>query len=205
MMQEEASETVSKLQEWMQKENMDCFIVPSDDPHLSEYASECFNRRAFVSGFTGSAGTAVILKDEALLWTDGRYHLQADQQLGKGWKLMKAGKPSVPTIQKFLATRLPKESRVGIDPFVHSVSSVEALETELAPAGISIAAIDHVGDENPVDAIWGEERPAPPSQPVRIHDMAYAGEAVQAKLAKIRENMKAEKADVFVSGLLDEV
>lgn len=127
-----------------------------------------------MSGFTGSAGTAVILKDEvifqkrvtflcyssgcaldsphlryppgiilsiipltcsnlcrvwqALLWTDGRYHLQADQQLGKGWTLMKAGKPSVPTIQEFLAKRLPKDARVGIDPFVHSVSSVNALE-----------------------------------------------------------------------------
>lgn len=138
-------------------------------PLHSEYASECFNRRAFVSGFTGSAGTAVILKDEvisrnvvdlafdnkvyfdiptspyptltslnpfppklvwkALLWTDGRYHLQAHQQLSKGWTLMKAGKPSVPSPGEFLAKRLPKKSRVGIDPFVHSVSSVETLET----------------------------------------------------------------------------
>ncbi|CAM9757186.1 unnamed protein product [Ectocarpus sp. 12 AP-2014] len=203
--EEEASPVVSSLQAWMRKENMDCFIVPSDDPHLSEYASECFNRRAFVSGFTGSAGTAVILKDEALLWTDGRYHLQADQQLGKGWRLMKAGKPSVPTIQEFLAKQLPTQSRVGIDPFVHSASSVKALEKELGAAGISVAAIDHAGDKNPVDKIWGEARPAAPKSPVRIHKMAYAGETVKDKLTKIRKSMLEEKADVFVSGLLDEV
>ncbi|CAN0262014.1 unnamed protein product [Ectocarpus sp. 6 AP-2014] len=203
--EKEASPVVSSLQAWMRKENMDCFIVPSDDPHLSEYASECFNRRAFVSGFTGSAGTAVILKDEALLWTDGRYHLQADQQLGKGWRLMKAGKPSVPTIEEFLAKQLPTQSRVAIDPFVHSASSVKALEKELGAAGISVAAIDHAGDKNPVDKIWGEARPAPPNSPVRIHKMAFAGETVKDKLAKIRKSMLEEKADVFVSGLLDEV
>ncbi|CAM9678665.1 unnamed protein product [Ectocarpus sp. 13 AM-2016] len=204
--EEEASPVVSSLQAWMRKENMDCFIVPSDDPHLSEYASECFNRRAFVSGFTGSAGTAVILKDEALLWTDGRYHLQADQQLGKGWRLMKAGKPSVPTIQEFLAKQLPTQSRVGIDPFVHSASSVKALEkASLGAAGISVAAIDHTGDKNPVDKIWGEARPAAPQSPVRIHKIAYAGETVKDKLTKIRKSMLEEKADVFVSGLLDEV
>lgn len=72
--------------------------------------------------------TATLCCTQALLWTDGRYHLQADQQLGAGWTLMKAGKPSVPTIQEFLAKRLPKDARVGIDPFVHSVSSVNALE-----------------------------------------------------------------------------
>ncbi|CAM9471670.1 unnamed protein product [Ectocarpus fasciculatus] len=207
--EEEASPVVSSLQAWMRKENMDCFIVPSDDPHLSEYASECFNRRAFVSGFTGSAGTAVVLKDEALLWTDGRYHLQADQQLGKGWRLMKAGKPSVPTIQEFLAKQLPTKSRVGIDPFVHSASSVKALEKasakELGAAGISVAAIDHAGDDNPVDKIWGEARPPAPQSLVRIHNMEYAGETVKDKLAKIRKTMLEEKADVFVSGLLDEV
>ncbi|CAN0368130.1 unnamed protein product [Pylaiella littoralis] len=201
----EEEPVVANLQAWMQKENLDCFIVPSDDPHLSEYASECFNRRAFVSGFTGSAGTAVILKDEALLWTDGRYHLQAHQQLGEGWTLMKAGKPSVPSPAEFLAKRLPKKSRVGIDPFVHSASSVEVLQTELSAAEITIAAIDHEGDQNPVDVIWGSKRPAPPQFPVRIHKMAYAGEAVQDKLAKIRQSMLDAGADVFVSGLLDEV
>ncbi|CAM9813886.1 unnamed protein product, partial [Ectocarpus sp. 8 AP-2014] len=169
--EKEASPVVSSLQSWMRKENMDCFIVPSDDPHLSEYASECFNRRAFVSGFTGSAGTAVILKDEALLWTDGRYHLQADQQLGKGWRLMKAGKPSVPTIQEFLAKQLPTQSRVAIDPFVHSASSVKALEKASFRKRFLLRSLVRSG----------------------------------VSLLQIRKSMLEEKADVFVSGLLDEV
>ncbi|CAM9741765.1 unnamed protein product, partial [Laminaria digitata] len=201
----EASPVVPALISWMEAEGVDAFIIPSDDPHLSEYSAECFNRRAFVTGFTGSAGTAVVLKDESFLWTDGRYHLQAEQQLGEGWTLMKAGKPSVPTINSFLAERLPKESRVGIDPFVHSVAFVNGLKKELSAAGIAVAPIDHAGDANPVDAIWGGSRPEPPQEPVRVHPAQFAGETVQAKLEKVRENMAKEGADVFVSCMLDEV
>ena len=82
---------------------MDAFVIPSDDPHLSEYVAPCFERRAFASGFTGSAGTAVVLKDRALCWTDGRYWLQASQQLGEGWELVKAGAPGVDWTRLVLA------------------------------------------------------------------------------------------------------
>ncbi|CAM9489667.1 unnamed protein product [Ascophyllum nodosum] len=199
------SPVLAAMASWMEKEGMDAFIIPSDDPHLRQYAAECFNRRAFVSGFTGSAGTAVILKDEALLWTDGRYHLQADQQLGEGWTLMKAGKPSVPSIKSYLAERLPRKSRVGIDPFVHSVAFVNDLGEELSAAGITIAPLNHSGEGNPVDAIWGGDRPAIPQGAVRIHPFEYAGETVQDKLRKIRESMSKGGADVFVCCMLDEV
>ena len=80
-----STNTLDALREELDKNNVDAFVIPSDDPHLSEYVAPCFERRAFASGFTGSAGTAVVLKDRALCWTDGRYWLQASQQLGEGW------------------------------------------------------------------------------------------------------------------------
>ncbi|CAM9423954.1 unnamed protein product [Sphacelaria rigidula] len=201
----EASSVMLSIVSWMEEKGLDAFIVPSDDPHLSEYSAQCFNRRAFVSGFTGSAGTAVILKDEALLWTDGRYHLQAEQQLGAGWTLMKAGKPSVPTIKAFLAERLPPSSRVGIDPFVHSAAFIRDLEEEFKAANILLAPLEHTGNGNPVDAVWGAERPAPPQGPVRVHPLKFAGETIKAKIEKVRESMSKEQADALVCCMLDEV
>lgn len=97
------------------------YIIPSEDPHMSEYAPSCDERRHFISGFTGSAGTAVVTTDAAALWTDGRYFLQAEQQLGPGWTLMRSGTPKCPEIQEWLATTLPQGARVGIDPFLHTV------------------------------------------------------------------------------------
>ncbi|CAM9110428.1 unnamed protein product [Choristocarpus tenellus] len=202
---------VNKLRSWMSSVEVDAFIVPSDDPHLSEYSAECFNRRAFISGFTGSAGTAVILQDEALLWTDGRYHVQAEQQLCDGWTLMKAGKPGVPSISAFLAKRLCAGARVGVDPFVHSAAFAEGLmkarfpNHEFKAKSIELSPLEHTGGGNPVDKIWGSKRPSPPQEPVRVHELKYAGETVQNKLEKVSAALSKEGTDVLLVCMLDEV
>ncbi|CAM9113332.1 unnamed protein product [Discosporangium mesarthrocarpum] len=201
----EASPKVAALRSWMSSAGVDAFIIPSDDPHLSEYVAECFNRRAFMSGFTGSAGTAVVLKDKALLWTDGRYHFQAKQELSSEWSLMKAGNPGVPTIKAFLSEHLDSGARVGIDPLVHSAAFAEELVKELNDKDIEVTALEHSGEANPVDIIWGSKRPDPPQEPVRVHKMKYAGETVQQKVGKVCTAMAKEGADVLVVCMLDEV
>jgi len=95
---------------------IDAYIIPSQDAHQSEFIAECYARRAYISGFTGSAGTAVVTKDKAALWTDGRYFLQAEKQLNSSWILMRAGNPGVPTASEWIADVLAPGGRVGIDP-----------------------------------------------------------------------------------------
>lgn len=96
--------------------DIDAYIIPSQDAHQSEFIAECYTRRAYISGFTGSAGTAVVTKDKAALWTDGRYFLQAEKQLSSCWNLMRAGNPGVPTPSEWLNDALAPGGRVGIDP-----------------------------------------------------------------------------------------
>ena len=123
------------LRELMALNNIDAFIIPSEDPHMSEYPPECDARRAFISGFDGSAGTAVVTTAAAALWTDGRYFLQAEQQLGPEWTLMKAGTPKVPEIHEWLIATVREEGRVGIDPSLHTIEAAEKLQKQLAATG----------------------------------------------------------------------
>ncbi|CAM9253242.1 unnamed protein product, partial [Heterosigma akashiwo] len=128
--------SLEKLRVEMGRLGVDAFLVPTDDPHLSEYTPTCYNRREFLSGFTGSAGTALVLKDEALLWTDGRYYLQAEQQLGPGWRLMRAGQKGVPSLEAFLLDKFQgANATVGLDPQVHSAEAAAALGAKLAAQG----------------------------------------------------------------------
>merc|ERR1712071_715956 len=124
---ESSVDLLDALRNEMKKANVDAYIVPSDDPHLSEYVAEAYGRRAFLSGFDGSAGTALVTEDNAYLWTDSRYWNQANLQLdSKHWQLMKAGKTETPTIPKFIAELAEKKFkdtstvfRLGLDPYVH--------------------------------------------------------------------------------------
>ncbi len=125
----------------------------------SEYPPDCHARRAFISNFTGSAGTAVVTKDAALLWTDGRYFLQATQQLSPEWTLMRMGTESCPDIPEWLAENLPAGARVGVDPFLLTVDGARNLEKQLSGAGCVMVPL---GDGNLVDAVWGDARPAEP-------------------------------------------
>ncbi|KAK9856848.1 hypothetical protein WJX84_010209 [Apatococcus fuscideae] len=178
------------------------YIVPSEDPHMSEYPPTCHERRHFISNFTGSAGVAVITIDKAALWTDGRYFLQAEQQLEKGWELMKAGTPGCPEIDEWLVDVLPEGARVGIDPFLHTVAATRSLQQKLAENKRLLVPL--LGG-NLVDAVWGSAQPAAPTAAMRVHPAEYAGQSVPEKLAELLKHMEGAKADAMLVTAIDEV
>lgn len=174
--------------------------MPSGDPHNSEYAPACYARRSFISGFDGTAGTALVTADGAFLWTDGRYFLQAEQQLDENWTLMRAGLPDTPSIPDFLAKNLPEGSVVGIDPFVHSIDSAKGIREALEKVGCTLVNFEA---PNPVDVVWGD-RPAEPFGRVWLHDVRFAGRSVEEKLATLREDMTKKGCDHLMFSMLDE-
>jgi Xaa-Pro aminopeptidase len=192
-------EKLAALREELAKRNLAAFIVPSQDPHFSEYVAACFARRGWISNFTGSAGTVVVTAKEALLWTDGRYFVQAEDELTEEWTLMRSGTKDVPDVKKWLKT-LESGSVVGIDPNVHSVSEARALRAALSEVGSSLTSVS----ENLVDAVW-KERPAFPKTPLRVHDIKYAGKTVADKLTDIRKTMGDNGVQYLVVSSLDDV
>ncbi|BBH06565.1 Metallopeptidase M24 family protein [Prunus dulcis] len=175
----DSDEKLRALRELFSKPTVgiDAYIIPSQDAHQSEFIAECYMRRAYISGFTGSAGTAVVTKDKAALWTDGRYFLQ----LSSSWILMRAGSLGVPTTIEWLNDVLAPGGRVGIDPgavfvFFRCCRGVKA----------GIAKKNHelvfLYDKNLVDEVWNKSRPKPPNKPIRVHDLKYAGVDVASKL-----------------------
>ena len=180
---------------------VDAFVVPSEDAHQSEYVADCFRRRQFLSGFTGTAGTAVVTQDAAALWTDGRYFLQAEKELGEGWELMRAGLPATPEMGPWLAKQLRPGARVGIDASLHTVSGARTLLRALEAGRIELVP---VGEPNLVDVVWGS-RPEEPAGAVRVHQHEWAGEDIPSKLARMRKRAAEAGADVLVASTLDEV
>ncbi|CAI5999692.1 unnamed protein product [Closterium sp. NIES-64] len=246
---------------------VNALIIPSEAPHQSEYMAPCFERRTFISGFTGSAGTAMVTREHALLWTNGRYFLQAEQQLPPGWDLMRVGMRGVPSVADWLAEALPagsrvgvdpvsgmedgKKGRVGVDPFVHSADKVRGLAVTLAvcvcvhpspsslpPPSLFRLQFVHSADNvrgladtgwcrccaratpltwfgarrslgrggGPVGAaerppppsapMWvhpiefaGQTGPPPPLAPMRVHPIEFAGQTVRAKLFPIQTKL----------------
>ncbi|PSS24931.1 Xaa-Pro aminopeptidase [Actinidia chinensis var. chinensis] len=181
---------------------IDAYIIPSQDAHQSEFIAECYMRRAFISGFTGSAGTAVVTKDKAALWTDGRYFLQAEKQLSSSWILMRAGNMGVPTTSEWLNDILAPGCRVGIDPFLFSSDAAEELKDAISKNNHEVV---YLYDINLVDEVWKESRPKPPSKPVRVHDIKYAGVDVATKLSSLRSELKDAGASAIVISMLDEI
>ncbi|GFR40249.1 hypothetical protein Agub_g821 [Astrephomene gubernaculifera] len=179
------------------------YLVPTEDPHMSEYPPACHKYREYISGFTGTAGTAVVTADAALLWTDGRYFLQAASELPPQWSLMKSGTPGCPDLEDWLAANLPEGARVGIDPWVHTVNSVRTLQRKLQEAGKVLVPL--LDDGNLVARVWGSERPPAPPAPLRVHPLAWAGEGVAGKLGKLREQMRSSGASALLACSLDEV
>ena len=192
---------LANLRDAMKTAQVDAFIVPSEDPHMSEYPPDCHARREFISGFDGSAGTAVVTKDAAALWTDGRYFLQAEEQLGPEWVLMRAGTPGVPDIHDWLTSTLKEGSRVGIDPTVHTIDAAEALKRQLEEADMELVSLE----DNPVDEAWGDARPAAPKDGLRIHDMKWAGASASEKIQNMRAEMKEAGVNALAVTMLDEV
>ena len=181
-------------------EPIQAYIVPSNDAHGSEYIASCDARRAFVSGFDGSAGTAVITLKEAALWTDGRYFLQAEKQLDNNWILMKDAIPGTPTQGEWLSKKLPSGSRVGVDPFVISNENWKLLATQLESAGHTLVPIS----DNLVDKVW-DNRPAPPTKPIDALDIRFAGKSWREKVSEVRQEIKNKECFALVVTALDEI
>ena len=194
------AERITALRALMADRGYDVYMVPTDDNHQSEYVGEHFKARAFITGFTGSAGTAVITKDEAGLWTDGRYFIQAAQQLeGSGVKLFKMGEPGVPTVEEYIANVIPENGTLGFDGRVVAMGEGQALVEAVAPKN---AKINY--SEDLIDLIW-EDRPALSEKPAFALGEEYTGESTASKLARIREAMKEHGATVHVIAALDDV
>ena len=184
-------ERLAALREEMKRRGIDIYVVPTADFHESEYVGEHFKARKFITGFTGSAGTAVFTKDQAGLWTDGRYFIQAAQQLeGSGVELMKMGEPGVPTVEDFIADAIPEGGVLGFDGRVVAMGLGQDLEERLAKKG---ATINY--SEDLIDKIW-EDRPALSEKPAFALGEEYTGESTASKLARIREAMAADIAQM---------
>lgn len=181
-------------------ESIQAYIVPSGDAHQSEYIAPCDCRRAFISGFNGSAGTAVITTDKAALWTDGRYFLQAEKQLDENWILMKDGQPNTPTQADWLAKELPVGGKVGVDPCLISAETWSPLKKNLLASGHSIVAVPI----NLIDLVW-EDQPPPPLNPLLTLTEKYTGISWQDKIQKIRDKMQTKKCGALVISALDEI
>lgn len=193
-------ERLAALRALMEQHGFDAYLVPTDDNHQSEYVGEHFKARAFITGFTGSAGTAVITRTAAGLWTDGRYFLQAEKQLeGSGVTLFKMGEKGVPSVEEYLADIMPEGGTLGFDGRVVAMGEGQALEAALAGKN---AGIDYSLDL--IDEIW-ENRPPLSEEPVFALGEEYTGESTSSKLARIREAMKLQGADIHVMAALDDV
>ena len=192
------TERLARLRREMAQRGMDGYVVVTDDFHGSEYVGDFFKARAYLSGFTGSAGTLVVLPDRAALWTDGRYFLQAAEQLtGSTIELMRMGQPGVPAIGAFLAQHLPEGGVLGFDGRTVSSSFAGTLEKALEPKHIRFA-----GGEDLVDAVW-PDRPALSDRPV--WELTGCGLSREEKLAKLREKMAAEDAAYLLLTSLTEI
>ena len=179
---------------------LSAYIIPSDDAHMSEYVCEKFLRRSYVSGFTGSAGTAIVLMEKALMWTDGRYFLQAEKQMDENWTLMKAYMPGTPSEEEWLSSNLSRNEKVGIDPKTCSITRFKTLKKRLCGVGIELVPVE----ENLVDLVW-DNAPPLPDAPVFLHGMEYAGESVPSKLEQVRKQLKSKLCDYIVLSALDDI
>ncbi len=183
---------IENIRDLMKEKNIYAYIVPSSDYHQSEYVGDYFKSREFMSGFTGSAGTLIISMDEAGLWTDGRYFIQAENELkDSGIKLFKMGEEGVPTIEEYLLEKLPKNSTLGFDG--------QSLANKLAFKGINIEyKYDLVND------IW-EDRCSLPTEKAFLLGTEYSGESFSDKLSRIRAVMKEKKATTHILASLDDI
>lgn len=191
---------IENIRDLMKEKNIYAYIVPSSDYHQSEYVGDYFKSREFMSGFTGSAGTLIISMDEAGLWTDGRYFIQAENELkDSGIKLFKMGEEGVPTIEEYLLEKLPKNSTLGFDGRVMSVKEGQSLANKLAFKGINIEyKYDLVND------IW-KDRCSLPTEKAFLLGVEYSGESFSDKLSRIRNVMKEKKATTHILASLDDI
>lgn len=194
------NDRIAALRAHIAQEQIQAFIIPSTDPHLSEYVAPHWQSREWISGFTGSAGTVVVTAKDAGLWTDSRYFLQAARQLeGTCITLYKEMLPETPNIPEFLSAHLQEGDCVGIDGKMFSAEEVEHLQKELKKSGICIKSI-----ADPMQLLW-TDRPAMPLAPAFVYDTKYAGMSFTEKLPAVRQAMEAAGADSLLLSALDEI
>jgi Xaa-Pro aminopeptidase len=199
-MKDTIKERIASLRRFMQKKQINAFIIPSTDPHAGEYVPEHWEARKWLSGFTGSAGTLVITEKEGGLWTDSRYFLQAEEQLnGTGIDLQKEGLSSTPSIAEWLGEKLQAGSKIGIDGWVNSISTVENLSKQLLTHQLTL-----ISTEDPFTSIW-ENRPSIPENPIFILPLEYAGVPCQHKILQIQELLQQKHTEGLLLSALDEI
>ena len=184
-------ERVEALRRLMEQEGIQAYIIPGRDPHRSEVTADYWNRRRFISGFTGSFGNAVVWSGGAGVWTDSRYFIQAEQELDpEVFTLFKKGLPETPSLEAWLVRNLTQGEKTGVDSRLLSCKEYERLEEKLARKAITLCALD----ENLVDRIW-HDRPESPGKAVRKHALSFAGETVKSKLGRLRERLARAGAE----------
>ena len=199
-MSKETFPHLEALRDLMRSKHIDAVIIPGTDPHQSEYPSEHWKFRDYVSGFTGSNGTAVVTLDDAGLWTDSRYFLQAAEQLeGSGFTLRKENIPGEPTVLEWLGEVLDEDAVVGVDGRLFSLIEANRIEMFCAQNGFMFAP-----DFRAAEAIW-TDRPARPKNPAFVHDEALAGEDVDSKISRVVDALDAADADGLLITALDEI
>ena len=197
------NQRLESLREVMKREHLAAFIFPSTDAHQSEYVADHWMGRAWISGFNGSAGTAVVTMHSAALWTDSRYFLAAEEQLkGTEFQLMKLKIPGTPSIAEWLRKELQDvdSPEVGLDGWVNSYTSTSGLIADLRKAG----GITVRTNFDPLEEIW-KDRPSIPLKPVEIQPMEFAGEDVSSKIKRIRLALRAQHADGMLVSALDDI
>ena len=199
-MSKETFPHLEALRDLMRSKHIDAVIIPGTDPHQSEYPSEHWKFRDYVSGFTGSNGTAVVTLDDAGLWTDSRYFLQAAEQLeGSGFTLHKENIPGEPTVLEWLGEVLDEDAVVGVDGRLFSLIEANRIEMFCAQNGFMFAP-----DFRAAEAIW-TDRPARPMNPAFVHDEALSGEDVDSKISRVVDALDAADADGLLITALDEI
>ena len=197
----EIKSRLAALRQEMKARQLSAFIVPSTDPHSSEYVSEHWETRKWISGFTGSAGTAVITLEDAGLWTDSRYFIQAEEQLeGTGIRLFKDRLPETPSIGEWLGSILKEGDKVGIDGWVNSHQEAFGLNNELKAKGLALETMTI----DIFDTLW-ENRPSLPQSPIFILDEARTGASCTAKLNRIKEAIAKNGVSAIILSALDEI
>ena len=191
---------LAALRAEMKRNHIAAFITTGSDPHGSEYFADHWKEMEWVSGFTGEAGTALVLHDEAFIWTDSRYYLQAGKELADtGFSLMRDGEMATPSIPQYLVAHLHKGDVVGINPELFSNNAFLKIQSELAEAGLTLQGTDLIG------RLWTDGRPQMPIGALYAYDVKYAGQSVAEKLEIVRAKLAQRHANVFVTSALDEI
>jgi Xaa-Pro aminopeptidase len=191
---------IAELHKLMEKYKLDAYIIPSSDPHMSEYTADHWKARSWISGFTGSAGTFVATKRGSGLWTDGRYYIQAEKQLnGSGIKLFKMGNPDVPDYTQWIADNMKQGECVGFSGKTTSVAAFKDLNDSLSMKDISVN-----NSHDLIEKLW-KDRPPMPAVAIFNHDIKFAGLSTKEKLERVREEMKKVDVSFYLISSLDDI